>query len=156
MRNVTNGGRLLIQLAIVVGSWQLFGVLAQLCYDRHLPGVPDSGRWPVASLGWLLARSAAPQRPWEDVETAIVWLAALALVVVPRLFATALAESRTSKQFAWALCATIAVWESFRTFQMQYDYMKVFRSPQESTAVIQWLGEPILWIMASCVCGAVG
>ena len=132
MRNVTNGGRLLIQLAIVVGSWQLFGALAQRCYDRLLPGVPDSGRWPIASLVWLLARSAAPERPWEGVDTAIVWLAAFALLVVPSLFATALAESHTSKQFGWTLCATIAVWESFQTFQMQYGYMKLFRSPQDS------------------------
>lgn len=156
MRNVTNRGRLLIQLAVVVGSWQLFGVLAQLCYNRHLPGVPDSGRWPVASLVWLLARSAASQRPWEDVDTAIVWLAALALLFVPSLFATALAESRTSKHLAWILCVTISVWESFQTFQMQYRYMKIFRSPQDSMAVIQWLGEPLLWVMVCCAVGAFG
>jgi hypothetical protein len=114
--------RVVIFFAAFAVLWAVLGGITKRVYDQFLPGVPDYGRWPIASLPWQLA-AYAPGRPWNDLECAAVWGPAVATLLVPILAVTILARTRIERFLAWVLSGVLAVWALLATFQVQYGYI---------------------------------
>lgn len=134
-------------------AWAILGFSAQWFYDRMLPGVPDAGRWPIASLPWLLARANTPGRPWNDFEHGVVWSLAVATLLVPPLVVMILASSRKEGILAWLLSGVVVIWALYSTFQIQYGYVLLFERPRTAFDAFWFVAEPMLWAGAICALG---
>jgi dolichol kinase len=136
--------------------WALLWLATKDTYDRLLPGVPDSGRWPVASLIWLLTRANTPGRPWDDMGHAAVWLLAVATLCLPILVSMLLARCRAERLLAWFCVAALTLWALYTTFDIQYGYVRLFNWPKTALAAFWFVFEPMLWAGAICTLGVTG
>jgi hypothetical protein len=155
-RKTLNRLRIIIFLGTFAVLWVVLGGITKRVYDQLLPGVPDSGRWPIASLPWLLARANAPGRPWNDLHHAAVWVLAVATLLVPILTVTILARTTIERLMAWIISVILAAWALYTTFDIQYGYLMLFDDwPATKARAVWFVLEPMLWALAICALGAV-
>lgn len=153
MRKSAIAIRLLTQSVMFLTSWAFLKFLAQQSYDHFLPGVPDTGRWPVSSLVWLLLQDFVPGRVWADFPNAAVWLPALAMLALPTLLVSMFANSHASRRLAWGLSGGLILWEAYAVYEMQSSYVRLFHLPERPIEVIWWIVMPMLWVVGTCAFG---
>jgi predicted permease len=149
--------RMVILPAAFVLAWLFLGKTTAALYDQYLPGVPDAGRWPVASLPWLLARANTPGRPWNDGHSGIVWTLGVLTLGFPVFMVALVARNRAERTIAWSLTAVLATWAVVTTFRIQYGYVMLFwpEWPHTKWDAVCIVLEPVLWAGGICVLCAV-
>jgi len=145
--------RRLIIAAVFAGLWVLLWLAARSAYDRLLPGVPDGGRWPIASLPWLLARANTPGRPWTDLSHAIVWSTSVATLLAPIALVVGTVRNRGDRILSCLCAAGLTAWALFTTFRIQYEYVVILKWPRTRSGAAWFVIEPMLWAAAVCAMG---
>jgi hypothetical protein len=143
----------IIITTVFISLWILLALATKDAYDRFLPGVPDGGRWPIASLPWLLASANTPGRPWNDLHHAIVWILAVATLFIPIALLSGTSHGKTERIHACLGSASLTVWALLSIFRVQYGYVTIMMWPPTRCGATWFIIEPMLWAASICALG---